>query len=730
MDSQPMSSPPLPSPSKPPRLISFRSSMLRSLVLLILLLSIAILAVSIHASNRVVRTLCKDLVTRSLTRTEKELRRFFEPIPAQLAVADDWASQGLLDELENERMHSLFAPVIGEYRQISALSTGDADGVGFMLLREGDAWLSRRVDRRGGGQAARWTRWDESGDEVESWQEELDYDPRTRPWYQLAMEDLENGADEDRTFWTDPYIFFTTGELGITASRRIRNPDGKLTVLAFDVLLHDISELTAGLDTSPNGFALVTDMAGRLVGLPRDARLDEADEQKAAYLKRPTEIDLPVFGAAANSFRKHFQLKDGERFNLERGLSPDNVPFRWRYGGEAWWTAIKPCQIERGPQLWIAITVPEDDFLAELKAGRIYSMLLAASALAIAALVSMHLARRYSRPIQSLIEQSDRLTTLNTEKVDSGRSEIREIALLHDAQENMRVALDSFAKYVPSEVVRELLAKGEAAVIGGRNTQMSLVFTDIAGFSTIAETMEPAALTEHMATYFDAMIRIIESHGGTVDKLIGDAIVAFWGAPKLDDSHAGNAVRATLDCLAQLSRLNAEWKASGLPPLPTRFGISTGAVVVGNVGSPGRLSYTALGDSVNLASRLEGANSFYGTSALVSSATRAEAGDGFCWRRVDLVAVKGRSKPELIFEPLGLEQELGEKGLGWVRTYEDALDDYLARRFDEAIEKLQALTLARPGDRSAARLLSRCQAMSENPPPEDWDGVSRFESKS
>ncbi len=233
---------------------------------------------------------------------------------------------------------------------------------------------------------------------------------------------LENEADEDRTFWTDPYIFFTSGELGITASRRIRNPDGKLTVLAFDVLLNDISELTAGLDTSPNGFALVTDMAGRLVGLPRDTRLDEADEQKAAYLKRPTEIDLPVLGAAAASFRKHFRLKDGEGFNLERGLSPDNVPFRWRYGGEAWWTAIKPCQIGRGPQLWIAITVPEDDFLAELKAGRIYSMLLAAGALAIAALVSMHLARRYSRPIQSLIEQSDRLTTLNTEKIEAGRS--------------------------------------------------------------------------------------------------------------------------------------------------------------------------------------------------------------------------------------------------------------------------------------------------------------------
>ncbi|MGI9242034.1 MAG: adenylate/guanylate cyclase domain-containing protein, partial [Verrucomicrobiales bacterium] len=721
MESQLPSTTSAPEPSKPPRLISFRSSMLRSLVSLILLLSIAILAVSIHASNRVVRTLCKDLVVRSLTRTEKELRRFFEPIPAQLAVADDWSEKGLFDHHDAERMNSLFAPIIDEYRQISGLSSGDADGVGFMLLRQADGWLNRQVDHRDGRQTMELGRWDKLGDPPERWEEELDYDPRIRPWYQIATEDLENEADDNRTFWTDPYIFFTTGELGITASRRIRDPDGKLTVLAFDVQLHDISELTAGLDTSPNGFALVTDMSGRLVGLPRDARLDEDDEQKAAYLKRPSEIDLPLFAAAAVSFRKHFRLKDGERFDLERGLSPENVPFRWRYGGEAWWTAIKPCQIARGPELWIAITVPEDDFLAELKAGRIYSMLLAVSALAIAALISMHLARRYSRPIQNLIEQSGRLTKLNTEKIDARRSEIREIAQLHDAQESMRLALDSFAKYVPSEVVRELLAKGEAAVIGGRSTPMSILFTDIAGFSSIAEAMEPAALTEHMATYFEAMIRIIESHGGTVDKLIGDAIVAFWGAPKFDESHAGNTVRATLDCLAQLDELNAGWEADGLPPLPTRFGISTGAVVVGNVGSPGRLSYTALGDSVNLASRLEGANSFYGTSALVSSSTQAEAGSGFCWRRVDLVAVKGRSKPELIFEPLGFEGELGKAELDWTRTYEEALDAYLDKRFGEAIRKLEALVERRPSDRSATRLLSRCQKWMDEPLPDDWD---------
>lgn len=435
------------SPTRLPRLVSFRSSMLRSLVLLILLLSLAILAVSIHASNRMVRTLCKDLVTRSLNRTENELRRFFKPIPSQLSVADAWAGQGLLDDLDSVRMNALFAPVIDEYRQISALSTGNAEGAGFMLLRQKDGWINRRVDQRDEKKMMQWSKWQTLGGTAEEWEEELSYDPRGRPWYQLATSTLEDGSDDDRTFWTDPYLFFTTGELGITASRRVRDPQGKLTVLAFDVLLEDISDLTAGFDVSPQGFAIVTDMGGRLIGLPRDLSLDEEDEQKAAYLRRPSEIGLPLVGAAATNFRKHFKIKEGERFSLEKGLSPENTPFRWRYKGDSWWTAIRPCLIENGPQLWVAITVPEDDFLAELKAGRLYYMLLATAALGIAALVSMHLAKRYSRPIQQLIEQSGRLTTLNTEKIAASRPEIREIAQLHDAQENMRVALDSFAKY-------------------------------------------------------------------------------------------------------------------------------------------------------------------------------------------------------------------------------------------------------------------------------------------
>jgi adenylate cyclase len=232
-----------------------------------------------------------------------------------------------------------------------------------------------------------------------------------------------------------------------------------------------------------------------------------------------------------------------------------------------------------------------------------------------------------------------------------------------------------------------------------------------------------------MAAYFDAMIGIIEEHGGTVDKLIGDAIVAFWGAPKPDPRHAGNAVRAALACRARLAELNRAWEVEGVPPLPTRFGISTGDVVVGNVGSQARLSYTALGDSVNLASRLEGANSFYGSSILVSSSTFEQADIDVLWRRVDKVAVKGRSKPEIIFEPLGLEGEVEEEETAWARGYERAFDAYLGRRFGDAIEILNDLAI-RPGDLSAERLGSECRSLLENPPPDDWDGVSRFASKS
>jgi adenylate cyclase len=248
----------------------------------------------------------------------------------------------------------------------------------------------------------------------------------------------------------------------------------------------------------------------------------------------------------------------------------------------------------------------------------------------------------------------------------------------------MLSGLQSFARYVPIEVVRELLRRGEVAQIGGRTEVLTVLFTDIRGFTTIAERMSPETLTAQMAEYFDGMLKILHSNKATVDKFVGDAVVAFWGAPSPDANHAEHAVKAVLDCVKQLHEFNHAWEKRGLPALPTCFGLNTGPVVVGNVGAPSRLSYTALGDTVNLASRLESLNRTYGTGALASQAVRDAAGRGFLWRQVDLVAVKGKSQGVKIYEALGQEGEVAPETLAFAERYEKALQLYQSRKFRQA----------------------------------------------
>jgi adenylate cyclase len=274
-------------------------------------------------------------------------------------------------------------------------------------------------------------------------------------------------------------------------------------------------------------------------------------------------------------------------------------------------------------------------------------------ALGVATVMALYLSKSYSGPLQELVEHSARLQTLKTDVAVQVKSRLTEVRHLAEAQENMRRALDSFARYVPVEVVRELLDRGEAAEIGGRNADVTILFTDITGFTTIAESMTAAELTGHMSSYFERIVDILHRHSGTVDKFVGDSVMAFWGAPKPLENHCRPAVEAVVEICEWLERANCEWSAQGLPALPTRFGLSTGKVTVGNVGAVHRLSYTVLGDAVNLAQRLEALNSELNTTVLVDETVRKTSGEGFAWRDVGEIQVKGKMTFVRVFELLG-----------------------------------------------------------------------------
>lgn len=217
------------------------------------------------------------------------------------------------------------------------------------------------------------------------------------------------------------------------------------------------------------------------------------------------------------------------------------------------------------------------------------------------------------------------------------------------SRKQARAIRGMFAQYVPPEVVAKLVENPDLFKLGGENRQLTLMFTDLADFTAMAEKLSPEATVEVLTEYFNTMTAIIHKHKGTVDKFIGDAIMAFWGAPLPDENHAEHAVLAARDMLAAMEDIRAKLKARNLPLIAMRIGLHTGNVVVGNIGSNSRFSYTAIGDAVNLASRLEGANKNYGTWLLISESTKRSLPDTWNLKPVDELTVKGKTEAVKVY---------------------------------------------------------------------------------
>jgi adenylate cyclase len=281
-----------------------------------------------------------------------------------------------------------------------------------------------------------------------------------------------------------------------------------------------------------------------------------------------------------------------------------------------------------------------------------------------------------------------------------------------------KTAMRAMSRYVPVDLVRILYRTGQEPQLGGELMTVSLLFTDIKGFTTLSETLSPNELARVLGRYLEVMAAAIQGHAGTIDKYIGDAIMAVWNAPTPTPDHARRACEAALAAQAASVALfaSAEWE--GRPPLLTRFGLHTEEVLVGHFGAPDRMSYTCMGDGVNLASRLEALNKQYGTSLLASDAVRQAVGPAFAFRFLDVVAVSGKGQAVRVHELLGPAGLQGEH-LETARLYEEALELYLRRDFEAARLAFEALD----GDPPSAVLAARCRVFLKTPPPPDWDGT-------
>ncbi len=286
----------------------------------------------------------------------------------------------------------------------------------------------------------------------------------------------------------------------------------------------------------------------------------------------------------------------------------------------------------------------------------------------------------------------------------------------------------AFQQYLPPGVVNQLLQRPDLLRLGGEEKNLTAMFCDIRNFTTLSEGLSPADLVTLLNEYLSEMTEVIFLHWGTLDKYIGDAIMAFWGAPYPQADHALRCCRAGLEMLQRLKKLQAGWEAEGRPKIDIGMGINTGPMLVGNMGSKVRFNFTIMGDNVNLASRLEGLNKQFGTRIIVSESTYQPVAERMVARELDLIRVKGKTRPVKVFELLGLDQD-GDEFRELVARFQDGLEAYRSRRWQSGIEIFERLLEDFSNDNPSRVFLQRCREFLEQPPDDAWDGIYVMKAK-
>lgn len=417
------------------RSVPIRRSILGNIVTLIVVLGAAIILTTVLGAQEAVRSLSASLIARCIDETEAKLAQFFSPVTGGLQVARSWGEEGLLDLDRPERINEIVMPIMRRYPQVSSAFVADAGGREHMLLRADDGWRLRRLGFGEPAGTARVWEWTDGGPDPTETLEEIDYDPRGRPWFAgaVARRGEPSDADGDPTIhWTEPYTFFTTREPGITASVAFDVPGSPSVehVIGFDVALDDISRFTYHLQPSKDGFAFALFSDGKMIGLPRLPMFADRQARRRALLKSPDEV--PILRDATGAYL--------QRPQAERGA------FRLVSGGRPWWAGGRAFELGGGRVLLVVISLPESDIIGHLARIRLWIIVITMGVLVAAVWRAFVIAGRFSRPIEALVAQADRIRKGDLEPGAPVKSRVREVRQLAGAQDRMRVGLQALMK--------------------------------------------------------------------------------------------------------------------------------------------------------------------------------------------------------------------------------------------------------------------------------------------
>jgi adenylate cyclase len=629
-------------------MLTFRTSITFAVMAFVVALATLLIAIQ----DRSLRWATQDAASAYMDATStKAFGRLQTELTALASLVHVLATSSSLAD-SNERTETgpaipLFKAVLQEMPQLDSVYAGFENGAWLQVRRIGELSDEQRERLRatpGASTAINLVRpapdgelpmrrifEDPQGNEIgqiDLWK--YGYDTRKRPWYRDTMK-------VDQALVSTPYLSFSIGAPVITVSTPLR---GKVPgVLAADLKLDTFNDFVQAQRPGDHGIVVMFDSTGSLMAHPDLAGLI------VNALTHPSQQQLPTIKEIDSGIVAAVLRRSNGRDQYEGSIRDD--------GGRDYLFRVAKFTLGERYSAGILLLAAQEDFAKNVRRLQFTGLILATIASAAFLPVVWIFGSGMSRALKRITAEAVKLQTLAEPGPSPVSSRIRELYELGSAMKLAQRAIWSFAHFVPKELVQGVVDNSISTELGGVRQEITVVFTDVRDFTTIAEAADPDVLMHQTSRYFSVLTDAFLAEGGTIDKFIGDAVMVFWNAPNPQPDHVERACRAALAARSAGEKLSAQFEAEGLKPFFTRFGIHVGEAVVGNLGSTERMNYTALGNTVNLAARLEGLNKQFGTVILVSEDVYLHVRHCFRFRAFEAVVAKGMTRETRIFELVG-----------------------------------------------------------------------------
>jgi adenylate cyclase len=665
----------------------------------------AIIALNYISNEAIARNNADALIERFRNETIDNIDGLLNPIKSLIRSAAMLGTQQP-DFYSGDRSLKYLLSVLLHGEKLVSIYVGLADGT-FRQARviNPDAKIQGKLPPAGVKYAYRWIDPAKDGARVDHYMfindnhdplstsdQQTTYDPRQRIWYQQAAEDA-------KIVVTDPEVFAAFGLIGFTIAAPIYR-DGMVTgVAAADLTLDGLSQFLSERKISPGTLSFILDTQGGVLANSEMARTYTNDDGDVSLLHITSLANqLPAIAYSARP----------------RG---SDKSYSFTYGGKNYVASSSVLPTRFGTNWQLFTITPLEDFTAPFDHNDKLLFIWGLIAVALEILIIYFLSAMVSAPLEQLATNVAKIEHLDGKILPPLQSSVAEIAVLSKAIDTLGATVESFAAFVPVGLVRQLMRSDRRLELGGNSRFLTMLFTDLESFSTLSEEIPTQELLSRVSAYLEVVSRAVNVEDGTIDKFIGDGVMAFWGAPALLEDHARRACLAALRAQRAMDQLNDRWQQQELKPLNVRIGIHSDAVLVGNIGSMERMAYTVMGDGVNVAARLEGVNKEYGTRICISHAVFREAGERLCVRPISDVTVKGRRGKIPIYELMGAydagpELEPSTETLRLCRMTRKAHEALVHEDYALALSQYQAILGEFPNDPVSRALIHQIEAIA------------------